>query len=571
MKNNLFKILLMLFVAVAAVFWSLNYVFLNKDTARKSKAAGETMELSFNPNTKKVAANEDFTVTVLAKPSVNTVIRGYKTNVKFDKTALKFKSIKYKTGVVSSGIGDSDADAGAINKDGNILVVGEDRTAAGSTLSSANGAELVSITFTALNDKPNVVLFDESVIFSVGSNGAITNPWTYKVDGLSVNGGIIPSPTSANPTDDQGPILTKVILNLKLKFQGINKKPTVDELSSMKVRVILQKEGTKKGFEDTGTFSADDKGVWSGKVAFPIESVEGRWVLYVKGPQHIQKRVCDVTPKEDSIGLYHCGTGDIELAFNDNNLDFTGINFLVGDINQNGLVDAVDIATVKNNLGKKDIETLIKADLNRDGVVNTQDFSLILFALTTRTDEGDTLDVVKPTTNPNSTIQPTNPNPTDSSPNPTITNTGATGDLLRDGSTYPVYFSLSFLGCKNYPATKNSVASLTMSFLGKQETYANQPLKFLVTDPLLISDKINVNDILAKDLHKGDTKAEFNEEAALIIQATQLQKTTKKLNQSQFNLIWCTNTNGCFGTPDNLAKILKEKRYIYFTLFKVCQ
>lgn len=79
------------------------------------------------------------------------------------------------------------------------------------------------------------------------------------------------------------------------------------------------------------------------------------------------------------------------MTFNDNNLDFTGITFLVGDINQNGLVDAVDIATVKNNLGKKDIETLKKADLNRDGVVNTQDFSLILFALTTRTDEGDTL------------------------------------------------------------------------------------------------------------------------------------------------------------------------------------
>lgn len=60
---------------------------------------------------------------------------------------------------------------------------------------------------------------------------------------------------------------------------------------------------------------------------------------------------------------------------------------LSGDLDQNGVVDSVDISIVRNNLGKTDTATLTKADVNRDGRVDTQDFSLILAALAVRTDE----------------------------------------------------------------------------------------------------------------------------------------------------------------------------------------
>ena len=102
--------------------------------APKSKATGETINLSFTPATATVAANADFTVTILAKPSLNTVLRGYKTKVSFDKAKLNFKSIRYKVGVVSAGLGNTTAEAATVNTNGFIDIVGEDATATGYTL-----------------------------------------------------------------------------------------------------------------------------------------------------------------------------------------------------------------------------------------------------------------------------------------------------------------------------------------------------------------------------------------------------------------------------------------------------
>jgi len=63
MKKELPKIITIFLVTVGIVLWGLNFIFFGP--APKSKAAGETMNLSFDPSTKTVAVNVDFTLSIL--------------------------------------------------------------------------------------------------------------------------------------------------------------------------------------------------------------------------------------------------------------------------------------------------------------------------------------------------------------------------------------------------------------------------------------------------------------------------------------------------------------------------
>ncbi|MEK7523112.1 MAG: dockerin type I domain-containing protein, partial [Patescibacteria group bacterium] len=184
-----------------------------------------------------------------------------------------------------------------------------------------------------------------------------------------------------------------VKLNLKLKFQGINKKPPTEELNFIKGKIEGMIIGTNEGFTSTteGNFlvKSDDNGVWSGTVGIylPQSALGKKFTLYIKGRRHIQKKICDSVPTETSPGTYRCSTGNITLVAGDNNLDFSGILLLVGDLDQSGIVDSVDFSLVRNCLGKSDTVCVSSSDLNLDGIVNTQDFSMILVALGIRTDE----------------------------------------------------------------------------------------------------------------------------------------------------------------------------------------
>ncbi|MFA6532421.1 MAG: dockerin type I domain-containing protein [Patescibacteria group bacterium] len=387
MKKEFLKIGIIFFVTIAIVLWGLNFIFLNKN-APKSKAAGDTMNLSFDPATQTTTTATDFTVSIYAKPSVTTVIRGYKTRVTFDKTKLQFKSIVYKLGVVSAGIGNTDATKDDINARGSIFIVGEDQTNVGKTLTAPNGEELVTLTFTPVTNDPSVVVFAGPVFYSVNDNAVLTSAWTYETGGLSVNGGVIPSPTptgGVNPTD--GPA-DNAKLNLKLKFQGIGSKPPTDTLSKMKVRFRLYDENTEKYADnDSSIFTADDKGVWTGVVDFAVVPSH-KYALLVKGSHHIQKRICIKNPTETDGGTYKCAKGMLALAKGDNDLDLSGIILLAGDLPvQDGTVDAYDISLVRNNIGKTDETSLAQSDINRDGKCDTQDYSLVIAALSVKSDE----------------------------------------------------------------------------------------------------------------------------------------------------------------------------------------
>ncbi|PIZ65644.1 hypothetical protein COY14_01950 [Candidatus Roizmanbacteria bacterium CG_4_10_14_0_2_um_filter_36_9] len=108
----------------------------------------------------------------------------------------------------------------------------------------------------------------------------------------------------------------------------------------------------------------------------------------IKGPKHLQKKICVNNPLEVIPGTYNCKKGEITLQNGEQTLDFLGIYLLAGDLPlQNGLIDAVDIIYVKSNLGSKDPEVVSRADLNLDGIVDSQDYTMIINALSFKYDE----------------------------------------------------------------------------------------------------------------------------------------------------------------------------------------
>jgi hypothetical protein len=138
----------------------------------------------------------------------------------------------------------------------------------------------------------------------------------------------------------------------------------------------------------TGIFTVDDNGIWTGRVTFSNVTPGGQYTLYVKGPKHLQKKICDNNPSETYPATYYCDQGRIVLREGENNLDLSKILLLIGDLpDQDGIVNSYDTSLVRNNLGRSDEEALRLADVNFDGIVNTQDYSLIIAALSIRLDE----------------------------------------------------------------------------------------------------------------------------------------------------------------------------------------
>jgi len=385
MKTELIKIIAIFLVVTGVVFWGLSYVFFGN--GRNSKAAGETIALSFNPaSVPTVATNSDLTVKIAAKPSINALIRGYGMKINFDKTKLAFKSMQYLVGSVSSGLGNTDTDLAAINSAGFIKVVGEAQSATGYSLTSTTGADMISLTFTALSNSPTSITIGDSSFYSISADMSLFNGWTFTKDCLSVNGGTAaPTATTApnSPTATTAPA-GNVTLNMKFKVQGIAQKPTGG--MNVKVKLLNESTGVETGYQ-TAQLTANDQGIWSGSASFNVDT-SAKYVLYAKGQYQVQKKICDATPTETAGGTYRCTTGKISLTAGANNLDFSGIILLSGDLpEQDGTINAYDTSLIRNNLNKTDADTLSKCDVNRDGKCDTQDYSLLISTLSVKNDE----------------------------------------------------------------------------------------------------------------------------------------------------------------------------------------
>ena len=69
-------------------------------------------------------------------------------------------------------------------------------------------------------------------------------------------------------------------------------------------------------------------------------------------------------------------------------MDFSNIYELVGDLpDQDGVVDSYDISFIRLNLGKNEDAVQAIGDINLDGRVDTQDYSLVIASLSVKKDE----------------------------------------------------------------------------------------------------------------------------------------------------------------------------------------
>lgn len=177
-----------------------------------------------------------------------------------------------------------------------------------------------------------------------------------------------------------------VEINLKLKFQGIQKKPN-DLINKLYVRITLVSD---KGVTEQshGIFSADENGIWSGKAYFNLGLGfdNAKYKILVKGPMHIQKRICGSLPTEEKDGYYQCQTPNITVKNGVNSFDFSKIMLLAGDLPiQDGIVNSYDLSLIRQRLGVTVGPQMY--DLNMDGIINTQDYSLVIYSLSMRFDE----------------------------------------------------------------------------------------------------------------------------------------------------------------------------------------
>ncbi len=410
MRKELPKIIIIFLITIGLVLWGLNFIFLGK--APKSKATGETISFVFDPALVNQASG-DFVTSVKVKPSVDMTIRGYQFEINFDKTKIQFKSIQYKTGAVSAGMGDDDSKAAVINQNGKIKVVGEIQSATGLPILTSQNTEMVAITFTANSALSSSITTGaaDAKFFMIKTDYSLFDVPSAGQASFSVNGGgptLTPTPTCSPlpavclqlyptvcptqaPTGGWCAPSGGVILNLKLKFQGILKKPG-DPFNALVVKVFpISSSGIKSCGQ--AQFSANENGVWSATVSSWDTTTEGcltpqpgnNFKILVKGPYHIQKKICDAGPTETAGGTYRCAKGNITLVAGNNNLDLSGIVLLAGDLpDQDGSITAYDTSLIYNNLGKTDND---KCDVNRDGKCDTQDYSLVIASLSIKNDE----------------------------------------------------------------------------------------------------------------------------------------------------------------------------------------
>lgn len=205
-----------------------------------------------------------------------------------------------------------------------------------------------------------------------------------------------PVPSETPDTDSPTPIQTvtpsegepvDAELKIKVRFQGVIAQPA-EAYRSLNTKVILAADDKSFREERVIPFQADGDGLWSG--TFSAEKVPSgaKYALFIKGPKHLMKKVCETSPTEVVPGTYSCNTGAITVKSGAQDMDLSTIVLLVGDIPvQDGIIDSVDAVYVRNNFGSQSSAAVSRGDLNLDGIVHAQDMVLMLKALEFKYDE----------------------------------------------------------------------------------------------------------------------------------------------------------------------------------------
>lgn len=174
-------------------------------------------------------------------------------------------------------------------------------------------------------------------------------------------------------------------INYRIKLQGISTQPKTTKTLDIKVGLYKSNALIES---KTITFSAQADGAWVADTQYSNIIPANDYYVVVKGPKHLQKRVCDNNPRETVDGTYRCKDGKISLKSGVNTLDFSNIFMLAGDTPlQNGVIDSVDITFIRNNRGGESPDVVARGDLNYDGRVDSQDYVIVINALSFKYDE----------------------------------------------------------------------------------------------------------------------------------------------------------------------------------------
>ena len=213
------------------------------------------------------------------------------------------------------------------------------------------------------------------------------------------------APLVITPTNDptrspttRPPLLLETRISFKIAFAGIVPgAKCINTYLIPETRLVLDitnvpsnnhEDNIQTSFEET-----DDTDSWGNRI-FRVTnltldkdkfgSVNNFNYIKIKGPWHLKRKMCQNEQKEKLLESTVC---DINLN-SDNVYDFSEYTLLSGDIDKNGIINAVDLSNIKQLLNPgAAINCGIYGDLNMDGVVNAFDLNLIKDTLTERDDE----------------------------------------------------------------------------------------------------------------------------------------------------------------------------------------
>lgn len=431
--NKKIQVLGIIIVLIIGICWTVYYLYINQDTARRSRAAGDEVRLSTTVDRTEGANGIEYSVKIIANSQSSFLLGQYSLNINFNKDQLQFLETQYLVGERFTGAKDNPdvSDSNSPNNTGNLIAIANIvNPITGIPVTENTPKDLATVKFRLKQGVSEPVTItinttDDSVsttyptyLLKVDSSGIATYITTIGGTVDLATGGITPTeaqPTATPTTTAENPTATPTtvqeeqptptvtpdanaaILPIKIKFSGIPKKPA-DQYNNFTVKVSVKRNGAQEMVSATTQFTADENGIWSGRAIFNSLPTAADYKVFIKGPKHLQKKFCSNTPTETEPGTYHCGSGTIALGLGTHELDLSGVIIPAGDLPengvQNGIINSYDLSVVRNIFDRSDEErrkpeSLTIADINLDGYIDAQDYSLIIFALGTRLDEED--------------------------------------------------------------------------------------------------------------------------------------------------------------------------------------
>lgn len=387
-KHIILTFCLLIILGILIIVYGVTRGWFNK----KSKASGTpTVLLRIDPTPVQIAENNTFSYTLKANPNQNLNIIGYLLTINFDNAKVQITSIEYKTGVISQDLGQDTSNKDTVNQLGKINIQAEISTAQGELLLQNTDVNLVTISGKALITGIPQLLIDNFKLYQINSDATLTEVSggvgefsTSSSSSQSSSSGSVASSSSSNQSASSSSAQESVKVELKIKYRMQGVLNWIASQSAPTKFAILKNGTAITSTPNSFTASLSSDLLWHGQIEQQLLSGND-YALLIKPDKHLQRKVCSLSAR-DSTTLYSCGQDKIILSSTTTDLDLSGLIFFAGDITgeqgiADGKVDSLDYVMIqliiKNNTGK-DPAQVAKADLNYDGIVDTQDASLII-------------------------------------------------------------------------------------------------------------------------------------------------------------------------------------------------